>query len=282
MTLAPYLQLGRFDRPIGITLLVIPCWWGQALVQGAAIDLSLMLLFLAGAMVMRGAGCTLNDILDQTFDRQVERTKNRPLATGALSVTQALSFFAVLTILGAIVLWQLPWRCWGLGVAAFGLLAIYPLMKRLMPWPQFILGLAFNSGVIIGAAAVVPLQDLPWLPVLMSYFAGTLITVAYDTIYACQDRTCDQKLGLHSTALSFGAYVRGAVITCYAVACSALMMALFAVGTNLVALMVLLGSHGVFIWMASRLDLNNHGACQQFFLRNQWLLFLIFLAILLS
>ena len=147
------LRLGRFNSPIGAFLLLFPCWWGVALVQGIYINFVLLTLFTLGAFVMRAAGCIINDLFDRDIDRQVARTKNRPLASGEVTVIQALMFLTVLCTMGVFILLQLPVGCWILGLVAAGLALVYPLTKRFLSFPQLILGLTFNMGVPIGVAA---------------------------------------------------------------------------------------------------------------------------------
>ena len=199
----PYARLARLDRPIGTWLLLLPCWWSIALAApaGSWPDLRLMALFGIGAVVMRGAGCTINDILDRHLDAKVERTKVRPIPSGQVTVKQAASFLAVLLLLGLVILLQLNATAIALGVASLFLVAAYPLMKRITWWPQAFLGLTFNWGALMGWAAV--RSDLGW-PAVLLYAGGILWTLGYDTIYAHQDRDDDAHVGIKSTALLFG------------------------------------------------------------------------------
>lgn len=156
-----------------------------------------MLLFFVGAVVMRGAGCTINDILDRKFDAQVERTKNRPVASGEISVVAALIFAACLTLIGLTVVLQMGQLAFILALASIPLILIYPLMKRFTWWPQAFLGITFNWGALMGAAAVT--NTIP-LPAIILYIAGFFWTLGYDTIYAFQDIRDDPKAGIKSTA----------------------------------------------------------------------------------
>jgi 4-hydroxybenzoate polyprenyltransferase len=202
----PYAQLMRLDRPIGWWLLLLPCWWGLVLGQieagGGVPSLWFAILFLVGAIVMRGAGCTLNDMADVQYDSKVERTKNRPIASGRVSLRQAFLFLAVQALLGLVVLLQFNRFTIALGAASLMIVAIYPFMKRVTHWPQFVLGLAFNWGALVGWSAVhgglSPAQFL-------LYVGGIYWTLAYDTIYAHQDTEDDVLIGVKSTALLFGA-----------------------------------------------------------------------------
>lgn len=203
----PYAVLMRLDRPIGTWLLLLPGWWTIALASGGwlgmnAEDALLFALFGLGAVVMRGAGCVVNDIWDRDFDRAVERTRGRPLASGAVSVRGALVFLSALCLIGLVILLQLPFAAILLGVLSLPLIVSYPLMKRVTWWPQFFLGITFNLGALMGWAAVTGVLTLPSL---LIYAGGILWTLGYDTIYAHQDKEDDALIGVKSTARKFGA-----------------------------------------------------------------------------
>ena len=201
-TWQPYLRLARFDRPIGAWLLLFPCWWGQALAE-----LSLghphpgpfyLALFLAGAFLMRGAGCTYNDIVDKDYDARVARTAARPIPSGQVSVAEARMFLAVLCIAGYVIVIQFNLFTIALGASSLVLVAIYPFMKRLTYWPQIVLGLTFKWGALVGWSAIT--GSLSAAP--LALYAGCVLwTVGYDTIYAHQDKEDDAVVGLKSTAL---------------------------------------------------------------------------------
>jgi 4-hydroxybenzoate polyprenyltransferase len=201
----PYLRLARFDRPIGAWLLLFPCWWGQALAE-----LSLghrypkpwyLALFLAGAFLMRGAGCTYNDIVDKDYDARVARTAARPIPSGQVSVAEAQMFLAILCIAGFVILIQFNLFTIALGAASLVLVAIYPFMKRLTYWPQIVLGLTFKWGALVGWSAITG----SLAPAPIALYAGCVLwTIGYDTIYAHQDKEDDLLVGLKSTALRLG------------------------------------------------------------------------------
>ena len=203
--LRPYARLMRLERPIGWWLLLLPCWWGLALGQiadtGGLPNLWYALLFLIGAIIMRGAGCTLNDIADRNFDGRVERTRLRPIPAGQVSVKAAFAFLILLCLLGLVVLLQFNWFTVSTGAASLIVVAVYPVMKRITYWPQAVLGLAFNWGALVGWTAVH--GSLSLAPLLL-YAGGVCWTLAYDTIYAHQDKEDDAMIGLKSTALKFG------------------------------------------------------------------------------
>lgn len=200
--LRPYLRLARLDRPIGTWLLLLPCWWGLSLASPGWPDPWLLALFGVGAIVMRGAGCTLNDIIDRDIDAKVARTAVRPLPSGALTVGQAAAFFILQCFIGLAILAQLNAFSIGLGIASLALVAVYPFMKRITYWPQAVLGLAFNWGALMGWSAVT--GGLGVAPLLL-YAGGISWTLAYDTIYAHQDKGDDVSVGVKSTALLLGA-----------------------------------------------------------------------------
>jgi 4-hydroxybenzoate polyprenyltransferase len=207
----PYARLARLDRPIGTWLLLFPCWWGMAL--AGSHDVWLAVLFAIGALAMRGAGCTINDIADREFDGRVARTALRPIPSGAVSVKQALIFLAGLLAIGAAVLFCLRLEAIAIGVAALPLVVAYPFMKRITYWPQAFLGLTFNWGVLVGWAAI---GGWPAAPALLLYAAGIAWTLGYDTIYAHQDKEDDALIGVKSTALLFRERSRGWIAGFYA------------------------------------------------------------------
>ena len=199
----PYLRLSRADRPIGTWLLLLPGWWSisMAAPAGSAPDLWMMLLFGIGALAMRGAGCTFNDLVDRDFDGRVERTRSRPLPSGQVTPGQARIWLVVQALIGLAVLLQMGSLAILLGVASLGLIAIYPFMKRVTWWPQFFLGLAFNWGALMGEAAVAGRVSAAAIAL---YLAGILWTLGYDTVYAHQDKEDDALIGVKSTARLFG------------------------------------------------------------------------------
>ncbi|XP_065576554.1 4-hydroxybenzoate polyprenyltransferase, mitochondrial-like isoform X1 [Artemia franciscana] len=203
--LQPYLKLMRADKPVGTWLLFWPCGWSLALATpGSNIpDLGLLSLFLVGAFVMRGAGCTINDIWDKDFDRKVVRTKDRPIASGEISRFHALVFLAGQLGIGLSILLQFNWNSILIGASSLGFVALYPAMKRITYWPQLVLGLTLNWGALMGWSALHGTTD--WYSVLPLYAAGVCWTMIYDTIYAHQDKYDDAVVGVKSTALRFGA-----------------------------------------------------------------------------
>jgi 4-hydroxybenzoate polyprenyltransferase len=213
--LRPYLRIARVDRPIGTWLLLLPGWWSIALAGDHWPDLRTLALFAIGALVMRSAGCTINDIADRDIDARVARTANRPLPAGELTVGQAAVFLALLCVVGLMVLIQFNAFAVVLGAASLLLIAAYPFMKRITYWPQAWLGLTFNWGALLGWAAI--RGDLA-PPACALYAAGVFWTLGYDTIYAHQDKEDDAVAGVKSTALRLGRYTKPWLTGFYAAA----------------------------------------------------------------
>ncbi len=201
----PYLRLSRADRPIGTWLLLVPCWWGVLLAAAASewrgFDLWIMIGCALGAWLMRGAGCTWNDITDHEIDAKVERTKSRPIPAGLVTLGQARNWMAIQAALAFAILLTFNWSAVLLGVASLVLVAIYPFAKRFTYWPQLFLGLALNWGALVGWTAHTGSLALP---AVFLYLGGIAWTIFYDTIYAHQDTDDDALIGVKSTALLFG------------------------------------------------------------------------------
>ncbi|MCZ8087390.1 MAG: 4-hydroxybenzoate octaprenyltransferase [Brevundimonas sp.] len=235
--LKPWLKLGRFDRPVGIWLLLLPGWQGIALAlaaEGRAPGLyALWLLFgfALGACLMRAAGCAYNDIVDRDIDAKVARTAARPIPAGRISVRQAWGFVIGCCLAAFVILLTLPPLAIGLGFASLGLVAAYPFMKRITWWPQAWLGLTFNWGALMGFSAAGGAPDL-WPAALLLYAAGVFWTLGYDTIYALQDLEDDALAGVKSSAGRLGADVRRGVGLFYGVAVAALAAAVVVAGLS--------------------------------------------------
>ena len=265
----PYAQLSRLDRPIGWQLLVLPCWMGIAIARtGFGFfweDARLALLFLIGAVAMRGAGCTYNDILDRDIDAKVERTRLRPLPSGAVSLRGAWIWLFAQCLVGLGVLLALPRLAQIVALIAIPLVALYPLMKRITWWPQVWLGLTFNWGALVAPAAIRgEIAPADWL----LYTSLVLWTLGYDTIYAIQDREDDALIGVRSTARRFGGRIRPAVAIIY-VCCSALCAsaAYLAAGWPGIALTAPFAMH--LALQAVRLDPGNGGRALMLFRANR-------------
>ncbi len=250
----PYVQLARIDRPIGWELLLAPCWQATAL-AGLALNrgpnLGHLALFLIGAIVMRGAGCTYNDILDRRLDAGVERTRNRPLPSGRVSVKAAAVFLVAQALVGLVVLMSFNRFSIGLGIASLAIVAVYPLMKRVTSWPQAVLGLAFSWGALMGWAA--SFAGLALAPVLL-YVSAFCWTIGYDTIYAMQDARDDAIVGIRSTARLFEGHARLAVGLFYAAAATLALIAIALVGGGSFALIGWLAYAAHLGWQLSRVE----------------------------
>ena len=242
----PYLRLARIDRPIGWWLLLMPCWWSASLAairSGTAFpDPVHLALFFVGAVAMRGAGSTYNDIADRDLDAQVERTRSRPLPSGQVRTRHAAVYLVVQALIGLTVLLQFNGPTIGIGIASLIPVAIYPFMKRVMPVPQAVLGLAFAWGALMGWVAVFARLDAPALLL----YAGTIAwVIGYDTIYAVQDIEDDEIAGIRSSARFFGHRMRGAIGLCYGVSIGFIALAAISAGASPVGLLgvALFGAH---------------------------------------
>lgn len=249
----PYALLMRLDRPIGTWLLLLPGWWAILMAAGGAFslnadDISLLALFGIGAVIMRGAGCVVNDLWDRRLDRMVARTQARPLASGQVSVRQALAFLFILLLLGFVILMQMNITTILLGFLSVVFVILYPAMKRITWWPQAFLGLTFNFGALMGWAAVTGTVSPS---ALLLYAAGLFWTLGYDTVYAHQDMEDDARIGIKSTALRLGKKSRIWVARFYAAAWL-LMVAAFALAGMANPALFFLAAAGLHMWWQIR------------------------------
>ena len=262
----PYARLARLDRPIGTWLLLFPCWWSIALAAERWPSPWLLALFAAGAIVMRGAGCTYNDIVDRDFDARVARTADRPIPSGQVSVRQAVVFLGGQLLAGFLVLVLLSATAIALGILSLVLVFTYPLMKRVTWWPQFFLGLAFNWGALMGWAAV--RDGLDW-PAVLLYAAGILWTLGYDTIYAHQDKEDDALIGVKSSARRLGDRTRPALYLFYAATVILLVASGVAAGLGTVYHLFLVAGAAQLAWQAWRVALDSPADCLAKFKSNR-------------
>ena len=284
----PYAQLARWDRPIGFWLLMWPCWWSAAMAASAhampgAAPLDVLpspwhlALFLIGAIAMRGAGCTYNDIVDEDIDAQVDRTRSRPLPSGQVSRRQAWTFLVIQALVGLAVLVQFNGFAILLGIASLAVVAVYPFAKRVTDWPQFVLGLAFSWGALMGWAT--KFGSLELAPVLL-YFGSILWVIGYDTIYAHQDREDDAIVGVRSTARLFGANTKNWLVFLYGGALLFFLVAFANAAVPMPALAGLLAA-GAHMWRQIRvLDIDDPDQCLTLFRSNGTVGWLIFLGLL--
>jgi 4-hydroxybenzoate polyprenyltransferase len=258
----PYLRLARIDRPIGIVLLAFPCFWSVSLaarsVGDAYPDLRLLVLFLIGAIVMRAAGCTYNDIVDRDIDARVARTRTRPLPSGQVTPKAAFIFMVGLCLIGLAVQLSLNGFSIVLGLGVLPIVALYPFVKRISHWPQAVLGLAFNWGALMGWASVLGRLDLA--PLIL--YAGAICwTVGYDTIYAHQDREDDGLLGVKSTALRFGRATKPWLTFLYAMAWLAITFAGLLAGAGFAFLIGMVLAAAQLAWQVVTLDIDDAKNC---------------------
>jgi len=277
--LRPYLRLSRIDRPIGTWLLLLPCWWGAFLGAASAPDTAGWLtvwIFTAcgvGAVLMRGAGCTWNDVTDRDIDDKVARTRSRPIPSGQVTTRQALSWMGVQTGVAALILFTFNWAAIGLGVLSLALVAIYPFAKRFTWWPQVFLGLAFNWGAVLAWTAQTGSLGLP---AIFLYLAGISWTLFYDTIYAHQDREDDALIGVKSTARLFGAntdkWLRGFLVATVVLMSLGVIYAL-APQANPLAMSIGLGGAWAMgwhmQWQLTKLDIDDGAICLKLFRSNR-------------
>jgi 4-hydroxybenzoate polyprenyltransferase len=279
----PYLRLARVDRPIGTWLLVLPCFWAVGLAtrsSGAAHPAPwLLLLFAIGAMAMRGAGCTYNDIIDREIDASVARTRARPLPSGQVSVAQARAFMLALCLIGLAVLLSLNGFAILLGLAVVPIVALYPFVKRFSYWPQAVLGLAFSWGALMGYAAV---DGRLGLPAMLLYGGAVFWTIGYDTIYAHQDREDDDLIGLKSTALRFGRATRVWLALLYGATWGAITLAGILAEAGTVFLLGMLLAGAQLVWQVATLDIDDPENCLRRFHANRDFGLIVLAAILLD
>ncbi|PHK94304.1 4-hydroxybenzoate octaprenyltransferase [Pseudoroseomonas rhizosphaerae] len=274
----PFALLMRLDRPIGAWLLFLPALWAFALAApGWGVGVALILLFGIGSVVMRGAGCVVNDLWDRDLDRQVTRTAGRPLASGAVSPRQAVAFLGALLALGLVILVQLNGLSILLGVVSLVPVALYPLAKRVTDWPQAVLGLTFSWGAPMGYAAATGRLDAPGL---LLYAAAFLWILGYDTIYAHQDREDDALVGVRSSARRLGERTRPFLIACYGGAVALLLAAGWRAGMGPLFFPALLLPALVLGWQVARLDIHDPARCLRLFQNNREVGLLIALAFL--
>ncbi|WP_019516362.1 4-hydroxybenzoate octaprenyltransferase [Sphingomonas sp. Mn802worker] len=267
--------LARFDRPIGWWLLFWPGAWAVALAGGAVQRWSLILWLLVGAIAMRGAGCVYNDIVDRDLDASVERTRNRPLASGAVSMRAAWAWLLLLCLIGLVVLLQLHWPAAIASIAAILPVAAYPFMKRITWWPQVWLGLVFSWAALVGWSEA--WETLSAGGVLL-YAGGICWVVGYDTIYALQDREDDALVGIRSSALRMGRHVRGGVTLCYAGAVVLWATAFWQVRADPLALAALLPVAAHLAWQVATLVPDDGASALARFRSNRTAGLLMFLA----
>jgi 4-hydroxybenzoate polyprenyltransferase len=274
----PYARLARLDRPIGWWLLLWPCWWSSALatnyVEAPVPVLPHLLLFLVGAIVMRGAGCTYNDIVDRKIDAAVARTRSRPIPSGQVSVAGAFVFMILLALIGLVVLLQFDPFTILLGIASLGSIVIYPFLKRFTNWPQIGLGISFSWGALMGWSALFGDVDLP---AIVLYLGCIFWVIGYDTIYALQDKEDDTLAGVRSTARLFDRSAKRLIAVSYAAATLLFAVSFWLADTDIIAFVGLALGTAHLAWQVNTLDTENPDRCLRLFRSNRdygWILFL--------
>jgi 4-hydroxybenzoate polyprenyltransferase len=266
----PYLRLARLDRPIGSWLLLMPCWWSVALAAVAAgqtvPDVWHLVLFFVGAFAMRGAGCTWNDLVDRDLDTRVERTRSRPIPSGQVTVAQAAGFLALQALIGLAVLLQFNAFTVATGIASLAIVAVYPFLKRVTYWPQIGLGLAFSWGALMGWPAAFGRLDAP---ALVLYAGSIAWVIAYDTIYAHQDREDDALIGIKSTALLFDARTKAMLMLFFSAAVVLIGWAGYVAGAGFIFAVGLAGFAAHLAWQVWRLDIADPDNCLMLFKSNR-------------
>jgi 4-hydroxybenzoate polyprenyltransferase len=279
----PYLRLARLDRPIGSWLLLLPCWWSAALAAYVARDISRLpldlALFFLGAFAMRGAGCTWNDITDRDLDAKVERTRSRPIPAGQVSVSQAMVFLIAQALIGLVVLLQFNRFAVATGVTSLVIVAIYPFMKRIIWWPQIVLGLAFSWGALMGFAAMFARIDAT---ALVLYAGSISWVIGYDTIYAHQDAEDDALIGIKSTARLFGERTHRALVVFYSLAVLLIGVALALAGSGFAAWIGLAAFAAHLAWQINRLRIGDAALCLRVFKSNRDAGLLLFAGLLVD
>jgi 4-hydroxybenzoate polyprenyltransferase len=281
--LRPYLRLARIERPIGWWLLLLPCWWSAALAALAAgrawPDPLHCILFLIGAVAMRGAGCTYNDIVDRDLDTRVERTRGRPLPSGQVSLKGALAFLILQCLAGLAVLLQFNGFAIATGFASLGIVALYPFMKRFFWMPQIVLGLAFAWGALMGWAAAFGSLSAPAVAL---YLGSISWVVGYDTIYALQDIEDDEVVGIKSSARFFGEQVRLGVAACYALTVMFMVAAFILVDAGPIAFAGLWIFALHLAWQVVRIDRTDGAGALRLFRSNRDAGLILFVAMTLE
>ena len=279
-----FIELTRLKRPIGYMLLFWPCAWGLTLVYDFSKSLQIyfyyLLLFFLGSVLMRSAGCIVNDVLDRNFDRKVTRTKNRPIASGKISVKIGLLYALILCSLAFLVLINFNHFTILIALASMPLAFTYPLMKRFTYWPQLFLGITFNYGLILGWTSMSERIDI--VPIIF-YIGAIFWTLGYDTIYGFQDIKDDEIIGVKSTSIKFKGTAKFFLIICYFFFTSSLLVGGYIMNFNLIYfLFLLLPLMHLFFFQINTFDSKNPSLCLRIFRSNNYLGIIIFSNILMG
>tara|TARA_B100000029_G_scaffold511658_1_gene606282 strand:+ start:232 stop:1095 length:864 start_codon:yes stop_codon:yes gene_type:complete len=275
-----FIQLTRLNKPIGFLLLFWPCAWGLTLAfyfsDNTDLYLKHIILFFLGSVLMRSAGCIVNDIVDKDFDKKVKRTKQRPIASGKITVLNALVYVSLLCLAALIILLQFNWLTVVLGLSSMFLAFSYPFMKRITYWPQLFLGLTFNWGIIMGWTSLA--NSISIEPIVL-YLSAIFWTLGYDTIYGFQDIHDDEIIGLKSTSIKFKNKVKIFVGTCYSLCVFLVLLMFFMMEINIYLLVLTIPFIATFIYQLKIFKISSSESCMLAFKNNNLAGLLIFIFI---
>ena len=279
-----FIELTRLKNPIGYMLLFWPCIWGLTIAYNFNNDLNIFIfysfLFFVGSILMRSAGCIVNDIADRNFDKKVVRTKNRPIASGKISILLATTYVIILCSLAFLVLVNFNKLTIILAIASMPLAFTYPLMKRFTHWPQLFLGITFNYGLILGWASIN--ENISLAP-LVFYFGAIFWTLGYDTIYGYQDIKDDEIVGVKSTSIKFKNNPKKILFSCYSVTILSLIFLGFIMNFNFIYFLFLIFPFvHLFFFQLIKLNAKNPNLCLKIFKSNNLLGLIIFLNLLVG
>ncbi len=275
----PYTRLARWDRPIGVLLLVYPGLWGLTLASSSLFPLKEIFLFMVGATLMRGAGCTYNDLVDHKYDGRISRTSSRPLPSQEITRTQAMFFLFLQLFLAALILFSFPTITIQFGFISLVLIAVYPWMKRITYWPQAFLGVTFNWGVLLGWTVLN--EEVSLIPFLF-YMAGFFWTLCYDTIYAHQDREDDLLLGLKSTAIVLGDKTYPVLAIFFLIMILSLVAGGIKANLKWPYNFAIAFVTGHALWQLANLDIHDSAKCLRLFKANHWIGLIVLIGIILG
>jgi len=275
-----FIQLTRLNKPIGFLLLFWPCVWGLTLAYYFSGETNLylkhILLFFLGSVLMRSAGCIFNDIVDRDLDKKVQRTRERPIASGKVSVSEAFIYIVFLCLVAFLILLQFNWLTIVLGISSIVLAFAYPFMKRITYWPQLFLGLTFNWGIIMGWTSIT--NSISTEPVIL-YLAAIFWTLGYDTIYGLQDIHDDEIIGVKSTSIKFKNNVKIFVGTCYSMCVFLILIMFFMMELNKYLLLLIIPFIVSFVYQVKIFKVFNSESCLLAFKNNNLIGSLIFIFI---
>ena len=275
-----FIQLTRLNKPIGFLLLFWPCAWGLTLAYffsgNATLYIKYIILFFLGAVLMRSAGCIFNDIVDRNFDKKVQRTKERPIPSGKITIVEALIYIILLCSIALLVLLQFNLLTITLGMGSMILAFTYPFMKRITYWPQLFLGLTFNWGIVMGWTSIT--NNISIEPILL-YFSAIFWTLGYDTIYGIQDIQDDEIIGIKSTSIKFKNKVKFFVGTCYSLCVFLILIMFFSMEINKYLLLLIIPFIASFVYQVKIFKIYNSESCLIAFKNNNLTGLLIFIFI---